>query len=83
MNYSLEVSCAREWVGREPFVGVFRNGTSSIMGELDWIGFCWRFGWWMLFVVPIWEMAAMSGEVDGRRFRLMCNHLGSKFQFGT
>jgi hypothetical protein len=27
-----------EWFRREPFVGVFRNGISSIMGGLGWIG---------------------------------------------
>jgi hypothetical protein len=44
----------------EPFVGVFRNGTGSIMGGLSWSGVCWGFGWGMLFVVPIWEVAAVS-----------------------
>jgi hypothetical protein len=27
-----------EGFGREPFVGVFRNGIGSIMGGLGWIG---------------------------------------------
>ena len=65
-------------------MGVFRNGISSIMGGPGWIGVL--LGILRDNIVCGSELGSAhdwAKEVDRRRFRLMCNHLGKEFQFGT
>jgi hypothetical protein len=68
----------------EPFGGVFRNGIGFKMGRPDWICVLRRFCGNGLIVVPYWDCVRFGGwEVDWSSFRLMWNHLGREFQFGT